>query len=138
MRTIGSAPSRWLHFFSPAEIEQYFVDREGLREAGANADELRALSEQFGVGAPAEGGVEVDEVDPLGALVGPVGRRVDRVAVARLRAGLALRQPDGQPLLVRVAARGVQIYTCKAKAALPAEIRENGFSVMDLSAAIAS
>jgi hypothetical protein len=28
-----------------------------------------------------------------------------------------LRVPDGQPLLLRVAARGVQIYTCKAKAA---------------------
>ena len=28
-----------------------------------------------------------------------------------------LRLPDGQPLLLRVAARGVQIYTCKAKAA---------------------
>jgi hypothetical protein len=26
MRTIGSAPSRWLHFFSPAEIERYFVE----------------------------------------------------------------------------------------------------------------
>lgn len=28
-----------------------------------------------------------------------------------------LRVPGGQPLLLRVAARGVQIYTCKAKAA---------------------
>jgi hypothetical protein len=31
-----------------------------------------------------------------------------------------LRVPDGQPLLLRAAARGVQIYTCKAKAAEPA------------------
>jgi hypothetical protein len=28
--------------------------------------------------------------------------------------------PDGQPLLLRAAARGAQIYTCKAKAAEPA------------------
>jgi len=31
-----------------------------------------------------------------------------------------LRVPEGQPLLLRAAARGVQIYTCKAKAAEPA------------------
>jgi uncharacterized protein DUF3455 len=31
-----------------------------------------------------------------------------------------LRVPDGQPLLLRAAARGAQIYTCKAKAADPA------------------
>ncbi len=31
-----------------------------------------------------------------------------------------LRVPDGQPLLLRAAARGAQIYTCKAKAAEPA------------------
>jgi len=50
MRTIGSTPSRWLHFFSPADIEQYFVARERLREAGASADELRELSLRSGVG----------------------------------------------------------------------------------------
>ncbi|SRR5712691_5532190 len=31
-----------------------------------------------------------------------------------------LRVPDGQPLLLRAAARGAQIYTCKAKATDPA------------------
>jgi hypothetical protein len=31
-----------------------------------------------------------------------------------------LRVPDGQPRLLRAAARGVQIYTCRAKAAEPA------------------
>jgi quercetin dioxygenase-like cupin family protein len=51
MRTIGSAPSRWLHFFSPAEIERYFIERERLRDAGASADELQALSGSYGVGA---------------------------------------------------------------------------------------
>jgi mannose-6-phosphate isomerase-like protein (cupin superfamily) len=50
MRTIGSTPSRWLHFFSPAEIEDYFIQRERLREAGASADQLRALSGRYGVG----------------------------------------------------------------------------------------
>src|SRR5690606_1787357 len=37
-----------------------------------------------------EGGVEVDEVDPLGALVGPLLGRVDGVAEIRLSAGLPL------------------------------------------------
>lgn len=32
-----------------------------------------------------------------------------------------LKVPDGQPLLLRAAARGAQIYTCKAKAADPAQ-----------------
>ncbi len=45
--------------------------------------------------AAAERGVEVDEVDPLGALIDPVAGGVDGVAVAGLGAGLALRQPDG-------------------------------------------
>jgi quercetin dioxygenase-like cupin family protein len=50
MRTILSAPSRWLHFFSPAEIERYFVERECLRDQGATADQLRALSHRYSVG----------------------------------------------------------------------------------------
>ena len=50
MRTAGSTPSRWLHFFSPAEIEGYFIERERLRETGASADDLRALSERYNVG----------------------------------------------------------------------------------------
>ena len=47
------------------------------------------------VRAAAEGGVEVDEVDPLGALLLPGERRLERVAVRRLAAGLALHEPDG-------------------------------------------
>jgi len=50
MRTIGSTSSRWLHFFSPAEIERYFVERERLRDQGASADLLRALSQKYSVG----------------------------------------------------------------------------------------
>ena len=39
---------------------------------------------------PTEGGVEVDEVDPLGPLLDPGPGRVDRRSVVGLRAGLAL------------------------------------------------
>jgi quercetin dioxygenase-like cupin family protein len=50
MRTIGSAASRWLHVFSPAEIERYFVEREGMRAAGASLEQMSALRERYGVG----------------------------------------------------------------------------------------
>jgi quercetin dioxygenase-like cupin family protein len=53
MRTIGAERSRWLHFFSPATIERYFVERERLRESGATAEELRALSQRYSVGEDA-------------------------------------------------------------------------------------
>ena len=45
--------------------------------------------------AAAERGVEVDEVDPLGAVALPGQRGVERVAVAGLGAGLALDEADG-------------------------------------------
>ena len=51
--------------------------------------------EQFGVGAAAEGGVEVHQVDPFGALLLPVEGRLQRGAVACLAAGFALDQADG-------------------------------------------
>ncbi len=51
MRTVAAALSRWLHFFSPAEIERYFVERERLRDQGASPDQLRALSQRYSVGA---------------------------------------------------------------------------------------
>jgi quercetin dioxygenase-like cupin family protein len=50
MRTIGPALSRWLHVFSPAEIERYFRERERLRDAGAGLEQLSALRERYGVG----------------------------------------------------------------------------------------
>jgi len=52
MRTVGSAPARWLHFFSPARIERYFREREQLREQGATAEELGVLSAQHGASVP--------------------------------------------------------------------------------------
>ena len=54
------------------------------------------VGEQRGVGAPAEGGVEVDQVDPVGAVALPGQRRLQRVAVR----GLASRPrpgPGGRP-----------------------------------------
>jgi quercetin dioxygenase-like cupin family protein len=57
MRTVGSTPARWLHFFSPAAIERYFRAREQLREQGATAEELRALSAQHGASVPSSADV---------------------------------------------------------------------------------
>jgi len=66
MRTVGSAPARWLHFFSPAGIERYFRAREQLREQGATAEELRALSAQHGASAPSS----ADIAEPVYAIEG--------------------------------------------------------------------
>ena len=49
MRTIGPHPSLWLHFFSPAGLEEFFVERERLRAQGASADEIHALGERYGI-----------------------------------------------------------------------------------------
>ncbi len=67
MRTVGSAPARWLHFFSPAGIERYFRAREQLRERGATAEELRALSAQHAASVPSS----ADVGEPAYAIVGP-------------------------------------------------------------------
>ncbi len=56
------------------------------------------VGQQLGVGAAAERGVEVDQVDPLGAVGLPLQRGVQRGAVAGLGAGLALDQPHGLPV----------------------------------------
>ncbi len=53
------------------------------------------VGQELAVGPAAEGGVEVDQVDPLGAAFLPAQRGLQRVAVAGLAAGLALHQPDG-------------------------------------------
>ena len=90
-----------------AEVDALGAGLEGALEADASSrmppesSTLHAahlpdhLPQDAGVVAAAERGVEVDEVDPLGALVGPVGGGVDGVAVVRLGAGLALGQPHG-------------------------------------------
>ncbi|SLI04854.1 Uncharacterised protein [Mycobacteroides abscessus subsp. abscessus] len=56
------------------------------------ADDLR---QQLTVGAAAEGGVEVDQMHPLGARFLPGQGGVTRRAVARLTAGLPLHQAHG-------------------------------------------
>ena len=53
------------------------------------------LGEQFAVGSAAERGVEVDQVDPLGAVALPGHRGVQRGAVLGFAARLALDQPHG-------------------------------------------
>jgi quercetin dioxygenase-like cupin family protein len=68
MRTVGLAPSRWLHFFSPAGIEQYFREREQMRAACASAEQLRALSRHHGASEmPFSGALEPPVVSPGGA-----------------------------------------------------------------------
>ena len=51
--------------------------------------------EQVAVVAAPEGGVEVDEVDPLRPRLLPAQGRLDRVTEALLRAGDALHELDG-------------------------------------------
>jgi hypothetical protein len=50
--------------------------------------------DQFRVGAAAERGIQIDQVDPLRPGRLPGQRRLQRVAVAGLAAGRALDQPD--------------------------------------------
>ena len=56
------------------------------------------LGEQFAVGAAAERGVQVHEVDPFGAVALPAQRGVQRRAVLGFAAGLALHQAHGSTL----------------------------------------
>ena len=88
-----------------AEVDALGADLERVLERLVVADAARELDvdaahladrllQDRRVRAAAERRVEVDEVDPLGALIGPVHGRVDGVAVVRLGARLALRQAD--------------------------------------------
>ena len=52
--------------------------------------------EQLTVVAATERGVEVDEVDPLGAVALPGERRLERIAVVGLGARRALDEPHGR------------------------------------------
>ena len=55
-------------------------------------DLLDDLADHSRVAAAPEGGIQVDEVNPLRALAGPIHGGFDRVAVARLRACSTLGQ----------------------------------------------
>src|SRR5690606_35902086 len=68
------------------------------------------LGEQLGIRATAEGGVEVDEVDPLGAVALPRQRGLDRRPVGGLGAGLALDESHG--LAVGDVDGGQQLESC--------------------------
>jgi mannose-6-phosphate isomerase-like protein (cupin superfamily) len=48
MRTAGTAPSRWLHFFSPAGIEDFFANRRRLQSEGGSPEDLIALAASYG------------------------------------------------------------------------------------------
>ncbi|HEV8534506.1 MAG TPA: cupin domain-containing protein [Candidatus Limnocylindria bacterium] len=48
MRTLGNESSRWLHFFSPAGLERFFVEREWMRAAGKSPMEIAAVAERYG------------------------------------------------------------------------------------------
>ena len=88
-----------------AEIDAFRARCEGRLEARVVADAageldvdalgrgLDDLLDDRAVVAAAESRVEVDEVDPLRTLVGPLVRGVDRVAVVRLGARLTLGEP---------------------------------------------
>ncbi len=56
------------------------------------------LGQQFAIGTAAERGVQVDQVDPVGAVTLPAQRRVQRRAVLGFAAGLALHQAHGSAL----------------------------------------
>jgi quercetin dioxygenase-like cupin family protein len=93
MRTVGATPSRWIHFFSPAQIEGYFLERERLREQGVSADQLRALSKSYGVSDDQFSG-EVER-----AYVSPVRAHPDGVVVSgpHTRNAYALVEPAVLP-----------------------------------------
>lgn len=49
MWTVGDQPSRYIHIFSPAGIERWFVERARLRSAGASRKELATARARYGV-----------------------------------------------------------------------------------------
>ena len=80
---------------SAASSARVVADAAGELDVDAARPVLMTFLMTPCVVAAAEGGVEVDEVDPLGALARPVGGGVDGIAVAGLGAGLALGEADG-------------------------------------------
>ncbi len=49
MWTVGDEPSRYIHLFSPAGIERWFLERAGLRRGGATRNELSAAAARHGI-----------------------------------------------------------------------------------------
>ena len=77
-----------------AAVERLVV-ADAARQLDRDVELADHLGEQFTVGAAAERGVQVDEVDPLGAVALPTHGGVQRGAVLGFAAGLALYQADG-------------------------------------------
>ena len=74
---------------------QRLVVADAAGELHVDVELADHAGQQLAVAAAAEGGVEVDQVDPLGAVPLPLHGRVQRVAVGRLAAGLPLHETDG-------------------------------------------
>lgn len=49
MWTVGDQPSRYIHLFSPAGIERWFVERARLRSAGMSREELAPAAARYGI-----------------------------------------------------------------------------------------
>jgi quercetin dioxygenase-like cupin family protein len=49
MWTVGDEPSRYIHLFSPAGIERWFLERARLRRGGASRNELSAAAARHGI-----------------------------------------------------------------------------------------
>ena len=74
---------------------QRLVVADAAGQLDLDVERADDLGQQLAVVPAAEGGVEVDQVDPLRARLLPAQRGLDRVAEALLRAGHALHQLDG-------------------------------------------
>lgn len=49
MWTVGDEPSRYIHLFSPAGIERWFVERARLKSAGMSREELAPIAASYGI-----------------------------------------------------------------------------------------
>ena len=74
---------------------QRLVVPDAAGELDVDVELADDAGQQLAVRAAAEGGVEVDQVHPLGAVALPLQRGLERVAVGGLAAGLPLDEPDG-------------------------------------------
>ncbi len=104
---------------------QRLVVADAAAHLDVDVERADDLGLELAVGAAAEGGVEVDEVQPLGAGVLPAPGRGDRVAVDALGAGDALGELDGAAL--GDVDGGQQLEVGRVTGCLPAqEVQDDG------------